>query len=428
MAKAAPKPEVYGPPTPEQMYAAAPGVRRSTAVDTDGARLKSLEENSVIQWIAVGLATSRGESRVTPSTWQEAKKQWDGYDETQRKSTYAQWKNNFLSALDNAEEGDVYWPRKKGDLSLSSKQADSLHDAADQLRKDGWLAQDPSNTDALASLLQGKGYDSFKIPFWNTADRHGAPVWDPFWQNDTSVGYVDESDGLQYANPMTTGYVVTDGAHKGDFVLVTAPNGVSVFMRALDTNNSEGINGNDAGRQAEISPGGWDQLGYQGQYTAKGPPVNSVKTQLFEGSGAGKGELGYLTPAETQEAGKLIQSGVVKSIRNRDDLVKARAEAQKQKDAAEKKKQQEEEKKKAQEEKKKKQSGMRVLTGAKTVFAGPLQREVAYASADSVHEGGGYFIDGSKPVSVENHPLVRITDPTSDGYRAVWGLSDVQSA
>ncbi|APR81787.1 Hypothetical protein A7982_07136 [Minicystis rosea] len=440
--------DFIGPPTPRQIYNAAPGVERETSLDTDGARNKTQEEYSVIKQIAVAQVTAQVEaqteakkkdkkvkvrsSRVSNSDFNNAKDTYDALSPEEKTAKYQAWQNGFLSDLDNAKVGDSYANGLGGTGSLSESQVDDLHGAADQLRKGGWVGQAPSNTDALADLLATKKdkYNSFQIPFWNIKSGHNRSVWDTFWQSDTSVGRVGykDPDGMKDPNPLTTAYLVADGKQvkAGDFAQVTAPNGMSTWMRAMDANPRKGVAGNVAGdgRQAEMSSGAYEALGYKNG-AAIAPPVDNVKVQAYPGSGGG-GQIGYLTPAETQEAGGLIKDGVVKSISNKADLEKAR-KAKADKEAKEKAE------KDAKEGKKTTSSaapagGIPILVAAKTVFAGQLQRQVGIASPTCIHEGGGYLAEGSNTVSVENCPLPRIGDRTSDDMFVVRGQGDVLSA
>ncbi|MFT3767412.1 MAG: hypothetical protein QM820_18320 [Minicystis sp.] len=449
--------DFIGPPTPKQMYNAAPGVKRKTSLDTDGARVKTQEEYSVIKKIAVAQHTLDEAARkeaakkakkeykekgLSNDDFNAAKDKYDAMTPEQKDAAYREWQNGLLSDLDSAKAGDIYSNGLGGKSALSKDQANALHGAADELRAGGWQTQPPGNSDALAQLLakHKDDYNSFQIPFWNIKGAHGGKVWDPFWQSDSSVGKVGykDPDGQKDPNPLTTPYIVADGKQfkAGDYALVTAQNGMSTFVRVMDANPSLGVAGNKAdGRQAEMSPATYEALGYKGGAPLY-PPTSEVKVQAFPGSGSGRGAVGYLTPQETQEAGELIKSGKVDSIRSREELAEAKADPEKFKarKAAEKKEDEEKaaEKKKGKGKGKGKTasagSGIPILVAANTVFAGQLKRQVGKASPEAIHEGGGYLAQGSNSVTVENCPLPRIGDMTSDNLYVVWGQLDVLSA
>lgn len=431
----------------KKAYDAAPGVERDTSLDTDGARKKTQETYSVIKKIAVAQNTANNAAdkktpedkkkpawKVSNKEFGAAQEKYDAMTPEQKTANYQAWQNGLLDDLDNAKEGDIYSNGNGGTSALSDSQAKALQGAGAQLRKDGWVGQPPSNTDALGNLLTEHAkidgdYNKFQIPFWNIKGQHGHTVWDAFWQSDTSVGQVGykDPDGLKDPNPLTTAYFVSDGTSvkTGDFAQVTGPNGKSVWMRAMDANPRHGVAGNTAdSRQAEISPAGYESLGYPGSVIA--PPVSKVKVQSYPGSGGG-GKIGYLTPEETQEAGERIKDGTVKSIANKAELEKARA-AKVAKDAAKAEKDAKDPKKAKKTSDAGKAAGIPIVTASRTVFAGQLQRQVGMACPDCVHEGGGYLAQGSDSVTVENHPLPRIGDLTSDNMYVVWGQLDVLSA
>jgi hypothetical protein len=455
MAKAAAAlpPDFIGPPTADQAaaaakaaakkaYAAAPGQERPTSLDTDGARTTTEETYSVVKKIAVAQNTANNAAdkktpakdkkpawKVTNKEFDDALAKYDTMTPAEKTAAYKQWQNGLLGDLDNAQVGDTYADGNGGTGSLNQKQVDALQGASQELKDAGWVGQEPGNSDALATMLakHKKEYNSFQIPFWNIKGQHGHSVWDAFWQSDTSVGLVGykDPDGGKDPDPRKTPYLVADGKKfkAGDFAYVTAPNGNSTWMRVMDANGKKGVVGNEAdGRQAEMSPAAYQALGYPGAI-GMAPPVGHVKVQAYPGSGGGD-QIGYLTPEETQEAGARIKDKTVKSIANKDELEKARTakEEKDKKDAADPKKA------KAKKADAGKAAGIPIVVAARTVFAGQLQRQVGIASPTCVHEGGGYLAQGSDSVTVENCPLPRIGDKTSDNLYVVWGQLDVLSA
>jgi hypothetical protein len=70
--------------------------------------------------------------------------------------------------------------------------------------------------------------------------------------------------------------------------------------------------------------------------------------------------------------------------------------------------------------------GPELLYGDLTVFHGPDERAIGYAAATSMHQGGGYMIEGSTTVFVGPQllPVSRVGDATSDGMFAVSGADD----
>jgi hypothetical protein len=238
---------------------------------------------------------------------------------------------------------------------------------------------------------------------------------DPDWQPETSASFINKDGQKTYANPREP-YFVSDNRTipMGTFAEVTGPNGQSMFVRALDSNGKKGVSldGPNGVRQLEGSPGLFNGLGYEASGTSN--PDGNFNVNVFPGSAGDTTQpLGYLSPEETQEAGKLIKDGTVKSIRNRDDLERAR------------KLKQEKDQQNSPTPPTQQRSGILLRDGFASVYHGREQYEVGYANPECVHTGGGYVKEGSDSVCVgKGFPLARIGDGTSDNLNVVSGGLD----
>lgn len=278
-----------------------------------------------------------------------------------------------------------------------------------------WVDQTPgAGADQLKKIYDGKDYNNYRYPLLKAIG--GDLISDTAWQPETSASFINEKGEKTYPNPNTEYYWVSDGKGypPGTFAKITAPNGKSVFARALDTNPSRGVSPAGAGgaRQLEASPALWNALGYSA--SGNSAPEGKFDIQVFPGSNGGvaRDQLGHLTNEETQEAGKLIEDKDVKSISNREDLERA------------KKAKEEKDKPSQPEPPKNQKTGLLLMKGFPTVLHGPDLKEVGYACEECVHSGGGFVKEGSDTVYVGKYPLSRIADATSDDLAVVSGGPD----
>lgn len=379
----------------------------TAATDTDGLTYGDFERESARKWQTrrvsealqqIARADKKGKKYTKKEADKEAKELVDSLNPQEQSQYIRDWKEAVikrLQATGYSKEAGI----------LSGKTAGSTP----------WVDQTPgAGQDQLKSIYDGKDYNKYRYPLLKALGSN--LVSDPAWQPETSASFINKDGEKTYANPNTEVYWVSDGKGypPGTFAKITGPNGQSVFARALDTNGSKGISPyGTAGRQLEASPALFKALGYEA--SGMSAPGGTFNVQVFPGSngGVGRNELGHLTNEETQEAGKLIEDGTVKSISSKEDLERAR-----------KAKEEKDQKKDEPAPPAQKQSGILLRTGFPTVFHGKQLYEVGYASAESIHDGGGHVKEGSDTVYVGKYPLSRIADATSDGLAVVSGGPD----
>lgn len=381
------------------------------ATDTDGLTYEDFEKESARKWKTRKVSEelqkiSRAEQKADKTKKaltkkeadQQARERVDKLTPEEQAANMKEWKQAFIDRL----KGQGY-----------TKEAATL---AGTKGGPAWVDQAPgADDDLFRKIYDGKSYNGYRYPLLKAVG--GNLVSDPAWQPETTASFIDKNGKKTYANPNTEYYWVSDGKTypPGTFAKITGPNGQSVFARALDTNGSKGISANGAGgsRQLEASPALFKALGYEASGTAA--PAGNFKVEVFPGSNGGvaPGKLGHLTNEETQEAGKLIQDGKVKSISSKEDLERA-------------KKEQEEKDKKNDPEapKDEKKAGLLLRRGFASVYHGKEQYEVGYACEDCKHDGGGHVKEGSDTVYVGKYPLSRIADATSDDLNVVSGGLD----
>lgn len=389
----------------------------TAATDTDGVTYEEFERESARKWktrqvstelqkIARAEETAKGkkkkgdeEKKYTKKEADKlAKEQVDALSADDQKKYMREWKQAVIDRMKT--QG---YKKDAGILTGDGKEGST-----------SWLDQTPGAKDDLfRKIYDGKDYNGYRYPLL-TALGSGL-VTDPAWQPETSASFINKDGEKTYANPTTEYYWVSDGKTYpiGTFAKVTGPNGKSVYARALDANGTKGISANGAGgkRQLEASPALFQALGYSA--SGMSAPDGDFKVQVFPGSSGGvaRDKLGHLTNAETQEAGKLIEDGTVKSISSKEDLDRAK-KAKEEKDKGEKDKAPPKDDKK---------TGLLLRKGFPGVYHGREQYEVGYACVDCLHDGGGFVKEGSDTVYVGKYPLSRIADATSDGLNVVSG-------
>jgi hypothetical protein len=313
------------------------------------------------------------------------------------------WRSAVVSALQEAKQGDM----AIGKATLSEEQASEFHNVAKALSGETKGVAKWSSPDELESLLDGKvpelsdyagngaGYREHKRPMWNYLKRKGL-AYEADWQRETSASWVDAKGKVTYADAATEPYFVASSKDEiplGSFAKITA-NGKTIYARMMEGGPALG----------EISIGAWKGLGYT-SVTPNAAPTDKVTIEVLNDSGgmSSSFEKGHLSYDEIQRAGKLIEDGKVKSIKTRDDLLKAEGKS----------------------DEPKKTASIRLERGFKTVAIGSNMRRVGYASADCTHDGGGYVKEGSATVFVGPHPFSRIGDGTSDDLGILTGDDSV---
>jgi hypothetical protein len=385
------------------------------ATDTDGVTYEEFEKESARKWKTRQVSAelqkiSRAEEKADKTKKKKAltkkeadklaKEQVDGLSADDQKKYMRDWKQAVIDRMQ-----DQGYKKDAGVLAGDGKPGST-----------SWLDQSPGGKDDLfRKIYDGKDYNKYRYPLLKALGSN--LVVDPAWQPETSASFINKDGEKTYANPTTEYYWVSDGKTypMGTFAKITGPNGKSVYARALDSNGGKGISANGtSGRQLEASPALFQALGYSA--SGMSAPAGDFNVQVFPGSSGGvaRDKLGHLTNAETQEAGKLIEDGTVKSISSKEDLDRAK-KAKEEKEKGEKGGDQPKEEKKA---------GLLLRKGFTSVYHGREQYEVGYACVDCIHDGGGFVKEGSDTVYVGKYPLSRIADATSDGLNVVSGGPD----
>lgn len=378
------------------------------ATDTDGLTYGDFEKESARKWQTRRMSTqlqniARADKKAKKITKKEADKQAREAVENMTPEEQAQYMKDWKQAVIARMKATGY-----------SKEAAALSGGSPG--STAWVDQAPgAKDDAFRKIYDGKSYNGYRYPLLKALGSN--MVSDPAWQPETSASFINKDGEKTYANPNTEYYWVSDGKTypPGTFAKITGPNGNTVYARALDTNGSKGISANGAGgsRQLEASPALFQALGYSASGTSA--PAGDFKVQVFPGSSGGvdRNSLGHLTNQETQEAGKLIEDGTVKSISSKEDL-----------DRAKKAKEEKDKENQAEPPPNKQKTGMLLRDGFTGVYHGVQQYEVGYAHVNCKHTGGGYVKEGSDCVYVGQYPLSRIADATSDDLNVVSGGLD----
>ena len=400
-------------------------------VDTDGVPAASMERQSAkvfkrTQAAAKAEKLARAEAKGKKLT----KKQKAELDKKVKQAG--------KDAADQADcefEGDQAAAIKEWKQAFIDKAAGmkGYGDFAKKLTADKWVDQVPGQgQDTFADLYgaQREHYNGWRRPLLNGLGT--SLVFDPDWQPETSASLIDAAGKAVYPDPDKDPYWVTSyhyddklkkwvGYPPGTWAKITGPNGKSVFARALDGNQTLGVDPAGAvdKHQVEASPALWQSMGYHATGTTGIDGLadgTKFTVEVFPGS-RGSGALGYLDAKQTQEAGQMIADGKVKSITGPDDLTRAKKASEPEAgDAA---------KPAAAPAPKDKKTGMLLLEGFPNVFHGRDMRMVGYADAACVHSGGGHVAAGSATVFVGKYPLSRVGDATSDGLAVVSGADEV---
>lgn len=351
------------------------------------------------------------------------------------KSTLQEWREAVIDSLRSASKGDVRGRTAKGNpVKLTQAQAKELNKVGDALAGPTAGQTAWNSPDQLEALLDGKvpgleqfggtgsGYTQHKRPLWGYLKEQGL-AYEGAWQRETSISWVSQGGKRTFADASEIPYFVApmDGSiPPGTFAKITAPNGNSVYARAIETGPALG----------EVSLAVYEGLGYQ-NVTPNAAPVKQLDIQVFKGSGgmSRNYEAGYLSYDEIQRAGKLVEEGKLSSVKTRNDLLRAEGKPLQDESHLQPKPKPKTEGKKGGKGKGGKgggkTAGLLLLKGYPTVAIGETMRLVGYANPACVHQGGGYVCEGSATVYVGQFPFARIGDATSDQLAVASGAETV---
>ena len=337
------------------------------------------------------------------------------------------WRKAVIDALRKAAAGDATTGKK---ATITATQAAEFHKVADALSGKTAGTSTWSSPDQLESLLDGKvpglggfagnksGYNQHKRPMWKYLKKKGL-AYEADWQAETATSFVNKGGKRVYVDAAEVPYFVSDGSiPSGTFAKITAPNGKSIYARCMEVGPGLG----------EVSLAAWKGLGYP-NVNPTGAPTSTLKIDVLNGSGglSSSAEHSNLNYDEIQRAGKLVEQGKLSRVRTRNDLLRAEGKSLEDESDVAKPKPKASASKKSSKKSDSKSSGggPKLKKGFKTVAVGPQFRRVGYASADCLHEAGGYVNEGSATVYVGTFPMSRVGDGTSDGYGIVTGAEAV---
>jgi hypothetical protein len=266
------------------------------SVDTDGVPYASMERQS---------AKKYKESKAAAAAEKLARAEAKGQKLTKKQLAQKidQAKKDAVDQADCEFQSDQAAAIKEWKKAFIDKAATmkDYGDFAAKLTKDKWVDQAPgAANDTFADLYgaQRDHYNSWRRPLLNGLGSN--LVFDPDWQPETSASLIDAAGKATYPDPDKDPYWVTSyhydsdakkyvGYPPGTWAKITGPNGKSVFARALDGNQTHGVDpeGAAAGRQVEGSPALWAAMGYQATGTTgiKGlADGTKFDVQVFPGS------------------------------------------------------------------------------------------------------------------------------------------------